>query len=161
MTFYLNNSSLPWLTCAKQYHLRVVQGLSPPPGGNKYTAGGLAFHKMMQLVGTEACPSITSALLFSFKSQHPKITAIPEPLALQYAQLAQQIYDEHQEMFSAEHQRELHFEYQFEDDVSFNTDIRAVRTGTIDLLTLSPDGCVEHHRLQDHSKADRRRADLS
>lgn len=143
MTFYLNNSSLPWLTCAKQYHLRVVQGLNPPPGGNKYTSGGLAFHKMMQLVGTAEIPNITSAVLFNRANLHEKIRSIPEPLALQYAQLAQQIYDEHPEMFSAGHQRELHFEYQFEDDISFDTDIRAVRTGTIDLLTLSPDGFVD------------------
>ena len=147
-TFYLNNSSLPYLTCAKQYHLRVVRGLLPPPGGNKYTAGGLAFHKMMQLVGTAECPNITSALLFNFKAQHPKITAIPEPLALQYAQLAQQIYDEHPEMFGEGHQRELHFEYTLEQDTYHDYEARrdiylATRTGTIDLLTLSPDGYVD------------------
>jgi len=142
-TFYLNNSSLPWLTCAKQYHLRVVLGLQPPPGGNKYTAGGLAFHKMMQLVGTEAIPNITSAVLFNRANLHDKIKSIPEPLALQYAQLAQQIYDEHPEMFSAGHRRELHFEYQCSDDTQLDGEIGATRTGTIDLLTLSPDGFVD------------------
>jgi len=146
-TFYLNNSSLPWLTCAKQYKHRVVDGLLPPPGGNKYTSGGLAFHKMMQLVGTEACPNITSAVLFNRANLHEKIRSIPEPLALQYAQLAQQIYDEHPEMFTAGHQRELHFEYTLEQDTYHNYEARqdpycATRTGTIDLLTLSPDGFV-------------------
>lgn len=147
-TFYLNNSSLPWLTCAKQYHLRVVQGLQPPPGGNKYTSGGLAFHKMMQLVGTAEIPNITSAVLFNRANLHEKIRSIPEPLALQYAQLAQQIYDEHPEMFTAGHQRELHFEYTLEQDTYHNYEARqdpycATRTGTIDLLTLSPDGFVD------------------
>ena len=148
-TFYLNNSSLPWLTCAKQYHLRAVRGLIPPPGGNKYTAGGLAFHKMMQLVGTAECPNITSALLFNFKAQHQKITAIPEPLALQYAQLAQQIHDEHPELFPADnHRREYRFEYGLDSDTYHNYEAgdppwRATRTGTIDLLTFTADGYLD------------------
>ena len=104
MTFYLNNSSLPWLTCAKQYHLRVVQRPQPTARRQQVHRRPRRFHKMMQLVGTSRCPSITSALLFNFKSQH-QLPPFPEPLALQYAQLAQQIYDEHQEMFSAERQR--------------------------------------------------------
>lgn len=141
-TFYLNNSSLPWLACAKQYHLRAVRGLLPPPGGNKYTAGGLAFHKMMQIVGTEACPNITTAVLFNLKNQHEKIRAIPEPLALQYAQLSQQIYDEQPELFPPNcHRREYRFEYTLADDSDY--DYCATRTGTIDLLTFSADGYLD------------------
>lgn len=144
MNFFLNNSSLPWLACAKQYYLRVVKGLLPPPGGNKYTAGGLAFHKMMQLVGTEACPDILSAVLFNRDKLHEKIRAIPEPLALQYAQLAQQIYTEHLELFpSGNHLREFQFQYEHPDDISFDTNHRATRTGTIDLITYTPDGFVD------------------
>ncbi len=144
MNFYLNNSSLPWLACAKQYHLRVVKGLLPPPGGNRYTSGGLAFHKMMQLVGTAECPNINTAVLFNREKQHDKIKSIPEPLALQYAQLAQQIYDEHPELYvDGSHLREYQFQYQYDDDISLSTDIRALRTGTIDLITLTPDGFVD------------------
>lgn len=144
MTFYLNNSSFPYLACAKQYHLRVVRGLLPPPGGNKYIAGGLAFHKMMQIVGTEACPNINTAVLFNRASLHEKIRNIPETLALQYAQLAQQICSEHPELFIPEnHLREFRFEYLYPDDASSNTTHRALRTGTIDLITLTPDGFVD------------------
>lgn len=149
MNFYLNNSSLPWLACAKQYYLRVVKGLLPPPGGNRYTAGGLAFHKMMQLVGTPDCPNINTAVLFNLKNQHDKIKNIPEPLALQYAQLAQQIYEEHSELFPPlSHLREFRFEYRHTDDHYFKSDddaisTQATRTGTIDLITLTPDGFVD------------------
>jgi hypothetical protein len=102
---------------------------------------------MMQLVGTAEIPNITSAVLFNRANLHEKIRSIPEPLALQYAQLAQQIYDEHPEMFTAGHQRELHFEYQLGDDSHWpspmDIPILPIRTGTIDLLTLSPDGYVD------------------
>lgn len=149
MNFFLNNSSLPWLACAKQYHLRVVKGLLPPPGGNRYTSGGLAFHKMMQLVGTEACPNINTAVLFNRANLHDKIKSIPEPLALQYAQLAQQIYDEHPELYVAgSHLREFQFQYEYPDDKPWQLPnlplpFIATRTGTIDLITLTPDGFVD------------------
>lgn len=148
MNFYLNNSSLPYLACAKQYHLRVVKGLLPPPGGNKYIAGGLAFHKMMQLVGTAECPNINTAVLFNCEKQHEKIRSIPEPLALQYAQLAQQIYDEHPELYvEGSHLREYQFQYQLEHDnhwtESRDQNFQATRTGTIDLITLTPDDFVD------------------
>ena len=148
MNFFLNNSSLPWLACAKQYHLRVVKGLLPPPGGNKYTAGGLAFHKMMQIVGTESCPDINAAVLFNRDKLHEKIRAIPEPLALQYAQLAQQIYTEHPELFPpGNHLREFQFQYELLDDMEWATPMsdahQAIRTGTIDLITYTPDGFVD------------------
>lgn len=149
MNFYLNNSSLPWLACAKQYHLRVVKGLLPPPGGNKYTAGGLAFHKMMQLVGTPECPNINTAVLFNRANLHDKIRSIPEPLALQYAQLAQQIYDEHPELYVAGmHLREFQFQYQLDADIYRDVFLndqyaQATRTGTIDLITLTADGFVD------------------
>lgn len=149
MNFYFNNSSLPWLTCAKQYDFRVVKGLLPPPGGNKYTAGGLAFHKMMQLVGTPDCPNINTSVLFNRANLHEKIRSIPEPLALQYAQLAQQIYDEHPELYlPGSHLREFQFGYQLEQDRFHNYEARqepvqATRTGTIDLITLTPDGFVD------------------
>lgn len=129
-SFYLNNSAFPILACAQQYVYRCVTGLKPPPGGNKYLATGIAFHKMMQIVGTEACPNIQLALLFGDKSKlHPSITAIPEATQLQLAALAQRIYTEHPNLFNNS-KRELHFEYSYPEDPS-----STIRTGTIDLLT--------------------------
>ena len=129
MNFFFNNSCLPLLTCSKQYHLRVVRGLKPPPGGNKYLAAGTAFHKMMQLVGTEACPNLQLALLFGDKTKlHKTIQAIPESQALQLAKVGQRIYEEHPELYK-DAQREFYFEYQ---DPNVGP---ATRCGTIDLIT--------------------------
>jgi len=110
-TFYLNNSSLPILSCSKQYHLRVVTGLKPPPGGNKYTTPGLAFHKMMQLHGTKEVPDILTACVLDKKSLPPVISsAITDHQCMQLAQLAKRIHDEHPELF-ADCYRELHFQH--------------------------------------------------
>jgi len=135
--FYLNNSSFPYLTCSKRYHLQVVQGLKTPPGGNKYTAAGIAFHKMMQIIGTEACPDINLWLLFARDKLPEKITSIPETQALQLGRMAQRIYTEHPELF-ADCRRELHFEYHLPEDANANSAFKPYRTGTIDLLTYDP-----------------------
>lgn len=131
--FYLNNSSFPYLSCSKRYALQVVTGLKPPPGGNKYIAAGLAFHKMMQIIGTEACPNIQMAIMFGDKSKlHPLILAIPEVQQLQLAQMAQRIYTENPSLYT-DAIRESHFEYHWPADPE-----SATRCGTIDLISYDP-----------------------
>lgn len=134
--FFLNNSSFSILSCAKRYHLQVVQGLRPPPGGNKYTTPGLAFHKMMQLVGTEGYPNMAMLAMFD-KNKHKEIAVIPEVQAIQLAKLADRIYEEHPEMY-VDCRRELHFEYQTAVDmpeVTTEIEHQATRCGTIDLIS--------------------------
>ena len=145
-TFHFNNSSLQYLSCAKRYYYQVVKGLLPPPGGNKYTAAGLAFHKMMQLVGAAGFENISFKVMLDKASLPPAIQKIPELQQLTLAQAADRIYQEHPELFQPDTLREHWFSYQLENDFGYlsspNEGYVAAPCGTMDNLSIINDTLV-------------------
>lgn len=134
-TFHFNNSSLSYLSCAKRYYFQVVKGLKPPPGGNKYTKAGLAFHKMMQLIGGPDYPSMTMAAMFSKDKLPPLVTSVPEAQQLTLANACDKIFNEHPELFQEGSLREHWFEYQLREEFCVK-DWVAGPCGTIDNISI-------------------------
>lgn len=132
--FYFNNSSLPILACSKQYEYRVIRGLAPPPGGNKYTTAGVVFHRVMQTIGPGSNYTLTAAMT---PDKLPDFfRKVPIVQQLQIAQTAEQLYTAEPHLFTTPHVRELYFEYELPDLPG------VIWCGTIDLLTLADNGWV-------------------
>ena len=145
-TFHFNNSSLQYLSCARRYYYQVVKGLLPPPGGNKYTAAGLGFHKMMQLVGTDGWASVALRVMTDETNIPPSIKKLPMPQRLQLAGTADRIFQQHPELFQPNSLREHWFSFTLNED--FGQPLldgemcAAAPCGTIDNLSIISDTLV-------------------
>lgn len=133
--FYLNNSSLPILACSMQYNYRVVKGLKPPPGGNKYTPLGLAFHQAIQHKAEKKVDNLSLLLLLDSKSAliPPRLAALTnEADRLHIGMMADRVYNEYQSIY-ADCKTEHEFVSTSPDDAGLP--VTPLRAGTIDLLS--------------------------
>lgn len=132
--FYINNSSLPLLTCSRRYYLTVGRGLKLPPGGNKFTTIGLAFHELMAAAKNGESTAIKGLTPPDESTFMAKIT--PTQRA-QVAMLAEKILTEHPEMFGEDSLRERWFEIPLADTAG-EPSHQPVLCGTIDHILYDP-----------------------
>lgn len=134
--FYVNNSSFPYLACSRQYYFRVVKGLKQPPGGNKYTPLGLAFHEVMKGKAERTIGNVSLDLILEVKNSTnipPLMAKLPAKASqIQIAMMADRVFDENQPIY-ADCKAEYEFVTACADDTATAPD--ALRAGTIDLLS--------------------------
>lgn len=103
LIFYFNNSSIPLLTCSRQYKYRVIDGAKPSPFKAKHFVIGLAFHHFMKLIGTQpkgrSAPLDLITLMADQSLWYPDAKSLPNSFVMQLAVAAENMYKSQPNLF--------------------------------------------------------------